>query len=188
MRGQVPAARGDPRPGEHAGFDGIARGDSHEPGGARIAHRRDAGTKDLLRVPDRTDRPVLHRGVEVELLLGLDLAVVDMAVRVDEPGHDGLARDVDDAGPDLPRIERTLDLGARAERTDAAVGHEKRSVRPGGGAGAVDQCPADEKQRLRCHLRPSVSGRGPGAVLAVTGQAWARKSSMAWLNSSARSR
>ena len=124
MGGQIAPGRHDPRPVEQAGADRIADRQADLAGVARRADRGEAGRGDLLREEHAAQGAELERAVEVDVLLALGVAVGEVGVDVDQPGHHevvGIVEHPITAGP--PR-------------------------RPASGAGIVDHRPLVEDQDL----------------------------------------
>src|SRR5262249_7064767 len=86
----------------------------------------------------------LHAGRDAEMQVDLAPERFPMAVAVDEARQHGLAADVDDLG-----ARRHLHLAGAADRPEAAVLDHDDRVLDRGAAGAVDQGPALDHERLR---------------------------------------
>ena len=104
----------------------------------------DACAQHLAGVVGGAQRPVLHAGVEVELLEREDVAVGDMAVGVDHARHDSVA-----GGIDCPVTAQGLgcgrDLPVGSNLADAVALHQHRDAVLGRRAGRVEQPPTSDQ-------------------------------------------
>ena len=127
------------RAGHEPEFNGVTHANVSEPRAARDRDAGDAGAQHLLHVACRLERGEFRPRRASAFALALDdrIAVGDVAMRIDEPGHDPLSTRVDHL--DTPAIlER--DVGRkRAHALDAVALDNDGVVARRRPAGAVDQ-------------------------------------------------
>ncbi len=85
---EVAAGGKHARAGKHSVGDRIAHRDRRVPGAAAIAHAGDAGLEHLARVPHRAHGAPFRAAIDVDFLRRARFAVGDMAVGIDQAGHD----------------------------------------------------------------------------------------------------
>src|SRR5205085_10922219 len=80
---------------EEAGADRVADRQADLTGISRRADRRVAGGRDLLRKEQAAERAEFERAVKVDVLFALRVAIGEMRVHIDHPGHDEMPGMVD---------------------------------------------------------------------------------------------
>src|SRR5262249_24800377 len=139
------------RPFHQAELDGIAHADIGEPGAARDRDAGNAGAQHLLHAARGFQRREFRPRRAAALALALDrrIAVRNVAVRVDEAGHDPLPSGVDHL--DIPAVLEFDITRQRSHAFDAVAFDHDRIVAYGLLAGTVDQgAIADHQGLLAC--------------------------------------
>ena len=139
-RGDLAAGAGDARPDIEAGIDRVAHRQRDAAGDRGVGHRRHPGLEHLLRRHHRPDGAELDRRVEVDILLVHGVAVADVHMDIDQPGHDERVAEIDRR---IARARRRR-LGAGADKGDALALGDDGVVRNRLGAGAGEQRSATE--------------------------------------------
>src|SRR5262249_53837754 len=135
------------RPFHQAELDRVADTNIGEPGAARHRDTGDAGTKHLLHAACRLQRRELRPRRALAFALAFDrrIAIRDMAMGVDEAGHDPLAAGIDDF--DVTPVFK-LDVGRqRPDALDPVAFDDDRFVARSRLARAVDQIAIANDQR-----------------------------------------
>ena len=108
--------------------------------------RRKLGGSPSHRLEDGGASRRQRRAVQVEIEVKEPRGVLDVAVRVDEPGNDGAAGQLDDAGP---RPDQRRHLGPRADCDDAVAANRHRLRDAVGGIERNDPAAAQHEIRRR---------------------------------------
>src|SRR5262249_25692165 len=127
-------------------LDGIAHADVGEPGAARHRDAGDAGAQHLLHAARGLERGEFRPRGALALALDHRIAVGDVAVRVDQAGHDPLPASVDHL--DGPAVLELDVLRQRAHASDPVALDDNGVVARGRPAGAVDQGAVADHQGL----------------------------------------
>src|SRR5262249_20912236 len=143
------AGAGNARSFEEARGNRVAQGDIDEPGAARDGDARDPGAQDLLRIPRRPEGAVarIRRASRTRRRGALREPKRQMAVAIDEPGHDPVPGGVDDAYR-TPILDADV-LGQPPDAANAAPLDDDGVVRARRASGAVDQRAVTNDERSR---------------------------------------
>jgi hypothetical protein len=161
MRRDVRPGRHDPRPVKQTGIDRVADRQADLPRIARRADRRVARRHNLLRKEHAAQRAELERAIEIDVFLGLGVAIGEVRVDIDEARHHELAGVVDHpvalAAPGRPG--RLADIGqlARVVIDERAV-FERLVVLPGEQLTALDK--SLHRTGLLWNRSPPIGGEG----------------------------
>jgi hypothetical protein len=111
--GDIRAGNGHARADRRAIVDGVAKGHVHECAvGADVPHGGESGQQGRARISDAGEGVLRRRGLQRGRRVGRQDAAHQVGVAIDQPGHDGVTGEIDDAraggragGPGLDRLD-----------------------------------------------------------------------------------